>query len=146
MQMRHVCKFNCHDCEHEFVLPRQSPLGISEGERYQATDRWPLDFLCWRHGQMCLVGLESIHLDTVPALPLGFQLASLWGIEVECANKRCGLHRAIYTKRSADETPSAVAQLVFSIRPLIDCPAVGGAERHRLQFDYHRMRAVRFEP
>lgn len=141
MQMRHVCKFNCHQVAHEFVLPRRSPLGISEGERYRATDRWPIEFLCWQHGQMCLVGLSTIHLDTVPELPLGLQLASLWEIEVECANKNCGQRRTIYTKHSADEKPSAVAHLLLSTRPLVDC--VNG---HFLEFDEFRIRTVRLGP
>lgn len=141
MEMRFVCQFHCHGANHEFVLPHRSPLGKSVGERYQATDRWPIDFLCWQHEQMCLVAASTIRLDTVLALPLGLQLASLWQIAVECANKNCAQRRTIYIKYSADETPSAVVRLLLSKVPLVDCP-----DGHFLQFDASRMVAERLGP
>lgn len=141
MELRYVCRFHCHQVDHEFVLPRQSPLGIYEDGRYRAKDKWPIDYLCWQHGQMCSVGLPAIHLDTVPELPLGLQLASLWEIEVECARENCGQRRTIYTKYSADETPQAVARLAQAPGLQLEC-----VNRHWLQVDESRMTAVCWEP
>ena len=142
MELRFVCQFHCHQADHEFVLPRQSPLGIYEDGRYRATDKWPIDFLCWQHGQMCLVGPPAIRLDTVPELPLGLHLAALWEIEAECAKENCGLRRTIYTKRSVDETPQAVARLLFAPGLRLECKN----RQHWLELDEPRITAVRWEP
>jgi len=88
---------------------------------------------------MCRVGLDAIRLDTVPKLPLGLQLASLWAIEVECANKDCERLRTIYTKHSIDETPQSVARLVIAQGLLLECEN----RRHWLELDESRMKVVR---
>jgi len=141
MEVRFVCQFRCHQSDHEFVLPHQSPLGRYEGGQYQATDKWPIDYLCWQHGQMCLVGLGAIHLDTVPELPLGLHLAALWEIEVECAKDNCGQRRTIYTKYSADETPQAIARLLLAPGLWLEC-----RNRHWLEIDESRITVERWEP
>ena len=88
---------------------------------------------------MCVVGPGTIHLDTVPELPLGLQLASLWEIEVECAKENCGQRRTIYTKYSADETPQNVARLLSSPGLQIECKD----RRHWLQFDQSKVTVAR---
>lgn len=63
-------------CEERIFLPRQSPLGIYEDEEYQATDKWPADFLCLR----CGLGFSGLlrHSGMMPALSLRDMCLAEW--------------------------------------------------------------------
>jgi hypothetical protein len=139
-EIRYVCQFRCDGAEHTFVLPRQSPLGISVGERYQPTDIWPIDFLCLQHGHVCRVGREAILLDSVAALAPGLREAYLWEIEYECARENCGQHRTIYTRYSADGMPSDVLGAALNAKVAILC-----REGHLIALDVSRMNVCRLE-
>jgi len=58
---------SCH-CGERILLPRQCPLGTFEDQEYQATDKWPADFLCLR----CGLGFSGLlrHPGMVPALSI----------------------------------------------------------------------------
>jgi hypothetical protein len=120
-EMRFVCRFQCGGCEHTFVLPRQSPLGISDGEQYRPMGIWPIDFLCLPHGHVCRVGREAILLDSVAALAPGLREASLWQIEYECARQNCGQHQTIYTRYLTDAHPLDVIKIVLDANARIVC-------------------------
>ena len=131
---RFVCRFLCYGSEHTFVLPPQSPLGISVGEQYRPTDTWPIDFLCLPHGHVCRVGREAIRLEGVEVLAQGLHEASLWQIEYECARQNCGQRQTIYTRYSAVGTQSDVLGAVFETRAKILC-----SDGHEAKLDADRM-------
>jgi hypothetical protein len=100
----HCVNLNCPDGESQLCyipLPLQSPIGIYEGQKYRPMGKWPVTFLCLRHGQasaylpdMIRHGIESM----VPGQPV----PQMWQIECQCAHEHCGKLHTIYTARAPD--------------------------------------------
>jgi hypothetical protein len=116
----------CPLCKNSVLLPRQSPLGRYEGPRYQPTDIWPIDFVCFLNGQVCQAHPASIHPKTGGVSNLDRGAAVLWETVFACAHEDCGRLRTLYSRQSADSTPEAAIQTVLAANPSLTCEG-----RHR---------------
>lgn len=99
-------------------LPRQSPLGIYDGLRYQPMGEWPLTLLCLRHGRPYVCWPDSIHLEYDMRLP-GQPVSPLWKIECKCAHEGCGKLHALYTGRMPNWFEKA--QWILKTLPKVPC-------------------------
>ena len=140
LPVHHVYQFQCPKCFEHTTLPRQSPLGTSVDQQYQPTDIWPINFLCFRYGQVFSVQAAAIHQTTIVALAPNSGAASLWEIECECVHNNCGKHHAIYTKYLTDAPTSVVIDILLKAYPTIAC-----TEEHSVEFRADRMEAHRLQ-
>jgi hypothetical protein len=133
---RYVYQFQCPACYEHMILPRQSPLGKYGDQQYLPMDTWPIEFLCFRLGQVCLVQVAAIHQETIAALAPTSGEADLWQIVCECDHENCGEHRAIYTKYLADETAQNVCGILLSAAHVVPC-----SKGHTLKLNAKKMEA-----
>lgn len=117
---RFVFQFSCPLCEESVVLPRESPLGTYEGQRYLTKGMWPINFLCFRHKQVSVCS-PDIRLETMFVLSQQINLAALWEIVSECGRENCGRHHAIYTKYLEDATPQDVIDILLEATTAVPC-------------------------
>lgn len=140
LAMRRVFQFQCPLCSEHMILPRQSPLGTYVDQQYQPSGIWPINFLCFRYGQVSQVPRESIHLDTIVVQAPVSGEAALWQIECECVHENCGMYHAIYTKYLADESAKNVERLLLDSTHLLAC-----TQEHNAEFSAERTKAEKFE-
>ncbi len=129
----------CHKCRNSTLLPRQSPLGIYEGQRYQPMGAWPIAFLCRPCGQVYDRFAEEIY-SRLPVQKVGQRQGQiLWEIEVICAHGSCELMTPIYTKYHAADNEDLVIDLLLSVDPILDCRGYA----HGLKLRGERIKANR---
>jgi hypothetical protein len=117
----HCVSLDCPAGDDEYCyipLPRQSPLGIYEGQHYQPTGEWPVTFLCRRHGTVSVDLPDSVHLTAEPMVP-GLPVPPLWRIDCECAHENCGRMNTIYTARAPDR--EALLKGIARKNPTVPC-------------------------
>jgi hypothetical protein len=99
------------------LLPHQSPLGISEDQRYQPTDEWPARFLCLRHGHTSVRHPDNIQLEAAALDPEEPPL--LWRIVCKCARENCGRGHVLYVHRMPN-LPT-IKRRILKINPFVPC-------------------------
>jgi hypothetical protein len=97
MAIAHVFLFCCPDCGDSILLPRQSPLGIYEGQHYRQSVDWPIAFLCRRHERLCEGLPDMIHQEAFARPSPPQPHFALWEIDCVCGQPNCGLPTTIYT-------------------------------------------------
>jgi hypothetical protein len=109
----------CQSCHQPIVLPRQSPLGIYEGQRYLPTDKWPITFVCIRDGQVRVLWVEEFHPEEL--MDLGQQSEVLWEIVCECGHRDCVRPHTIYTTCLPNVPKQDVANALYRANLTIAC-------------------------
>src|ERR1017187_9673367 len=113
MAIAQVFLFRCPDCADSILLPRQSLLGIYEGQHYQRNPlNWPIAFLCRRHERLCEGHPDMIHQEAFarPAPPQPH--FALWQIDCVCGQPNCGLPTTIYTHYLPADTQGSIVSLL----------------------------------
>ena|ERR1035437_10023036 len=108
-------EYLCH-----IPLPRQSPLGIFEGQHSLSIGDWPATFLCLRHARSFLCSADSVRLET-EVRGRDRPVPSLWKIECECAHENCGRLHTIYTARIPDWPTIVTRTLKTNPKPKVPC-------------------------
>jgi len=113
-----ACRHRDGESPCNIPLPRQSPLGIYEGQHYRTTGEWPATFLCLRHGLSFACSPHNIRLE-VEMMGLNHSVPQLWRIECECAHENCGKPHSIYTARAPDWT--TIVARILKTNPIVPC-------------------------
>jgi hypothetical protein len=119
MFARRVFLRECPGCHGPIVLPRQSPLGIYEGQSYRPTDRRPARFLCIRDGQVREMWVTEFRLEDYTGLDQ--ELAALWDVVCVCARKNCERPHTIYTMCSPRADVATVRDAVYKTNLSFAC-------------------------
>lgn len=110
----------CHERE-QIVLPRQSPLGIYEGQKYQPMAGWPAMFLCLRHGRVSLHWPDNVHSEEVEVSAQDQPQPALWQIDFQHDQENCGKLHTIYTTCSVAYSEADIANRITRTNPKVAC-------------------------
>ena len=99
-------------------LPRQSHLGIYEGQDYRPTHDWREAFLCLRHGHVYACSPANIRLETDMRGP-GQSVSPLWQVDALCGHERCGAVHTLYTGRMPDW--HSIVSRIVQLDPELPC-------------------------
>lgn len=99
-------------------LPRQSPLGIYEGQHYQPAYEWRGAFLCLRHGRLFSHSPDSIRLEN-EMRPPHKPVSPMWKIECACGHEDCGALHTIYTARMPGW--AEIVSRILKTPPIVPC-------------------------
>ena len=103
----------------QIVLPRQSPLGISEGQQYLTTPFWPAVFVCFQHAQLFSHPHAKPHLENLQVLAPNSPPSAVWEIAFRCDRENCGRQHRIWLAYSTAEIYSGVTYSENEVRDLL---------------------------